>query len=377
MNDNKNIVRKNDEKQLQEGKESQEKKPIIPYKEPITEILSRGENPDPDDTYNPFGIDISGKKDYQHWKWQLTINNPQKYFYDNEKITAILVKKFKTLQFFCKCEEKGSTYHMHIFIVFCSRVRFSTIKNCFPEAHIVACMGDISANVDYIKKTGKWKNNMQKQEQVIEGTYYEWGIQPSDNKGTNPKWAALHDMILMGYTDAQILEINHDYLQIFEKLGGMRTKLLSGKFKEKNRDVEVIYVSGPTGVGKTYNIYNTYGYPNVWRVTDYKNMFDNYSVENVMFFDEFRNSVPLTNMLNYIQGYPLDLPARYHPRTACYTKVYIVSNWELERQYEEEQSNDIRSYEAFIHRISKVIIYTGFNEYKIYNSVEEYFKRDK
>ena len=54
-------------------------------------------------------------------------------------------------------DEQGSCYHTHIFVVFASRVRFSMVKRYFGEAHIEKCKGSVSDNVNYVKKTGRWK----------------------------------------------------------------------------------------------------------------------------------------------------------------------------------------------------------------------------
>lgn len=51
------------------------------------------------------------------------------------------------------------------------------VKRYFPEAHIEACKGSISDNVSYVKKTGKWEQDDDKQEKTIEGTYEEFGSQ--------------------------------------------------------------------------------------------------------------------------------------------------------------------------------------------------------
>ena len=52
-------------------------------------------------------------------------------------------------------------------------------------------------------------------------------------------------------------------------------------------------------------------------------------------------------MLNYLDIYPIKLPARYCNKQACFTKIFIISNWELERQYQELQVTDKESYNAF------------------------------
>ena len=74
-----------------------------------------------------------------------------------------------------------------------------------------------------------------------------------------------------------------------------------------------------------------HGYKNVFRVTNYAHPFDGYRGERVLLFDEFRSSLPLADMLKYLDGYPLMLPCRYADKVACFTEVYIISNIPLEQ----------------------------------------------
>ena len=37
----------------------------------------------------------------------------------------------------------------------------------------------------------------------------------------------------------------------------------------------------------------------------------------------------IDNMLKYLDGHPIELPSRYFNKTACYTRVYIITNIEL------------------------------------------------
>ena len=79
-------------------------------------------------------------------------------------------------------------------------------------------------------------------------------------------------------------------------------------------------------------------------------------------------------MLNLCDIYPLELPARYSNKYACYETVYIVSNWSLEAQYQDAQEYDRPSWLALLRRIHKVKTFFG-NEVITYNSVQEYFDR--
>ena len=113
-------------------------------------------------------------KDTQSNKHLLTINNPKEKGFTHEEIKKILVTNFRTLEYAAMADEQGSCYHTHIFMYFNSRVRFSTVKKHFPEAHIDVAKGTISDNVNYIRKSGKWKDT-EKSETSIPDTFEEYG----------------------------------------------------------------------------------------------------------------------------------------------------------------------------------------------------------
>lgn len=102
-----------------------------------------------------------------------------------------------------------------------------------------------------------------------------------------------------------------------------------------------------------------YGYENVYRVTDYDHPFDSYHGQDVIVFEEFRSSLKIDDMLKYLDGYPLEFPARYMNKQACFTKVYLISNIDLKAQYPNVQKQETRTWEAFIRRIHTVQIFDG------------------
>ena len=309
--------------------------------------------------------------------YQLTINAPLEKGFTHERIIELLRSNFKTLIYFCMADEQGSMFHTHIFVVFSSRVRFSMVKRYFPEAHIEKCRGAVSDNVNYIKKSGKWELDDSKQEKKIEGTFEEYGSQPPDSKGKRSDMSDLYQMILDNMTNAEILATNQDYILQIDKLDKIRTTILTERFKETVRiDLEVTYICGATGTGKTRGVLECNGYANVYRVTDYLHPFDGYTCQPVICFDEFRSSLKLKDMLMYCDIYPIELPSRYTNKFACYNKVYIVSNWSLEKQYSEIQKEDEESWEAFLRRIHKVVYYEDSGRKIEYSSVKDYFSRN-
>lgn len=310
--------------------------------------------------------------------YQLTINSPIEKGYTHQHISDIFRSKFKTLNYLCMADEQGSMFHTHIFVVFTSRVRFTMLKRYFPEAHIEKCRGSVSDNVNYIKKNGKWELDESKQEKKIEGTFEEYGTQPPDSKGKRCDMSELYQMVLDNMSNAEILAQNQDYILQIEKLDKVRTIILTERFKDTVRlDLEVIYVSGATGTGKTRGVLERNGYGNVYRVTDYLHPFDSYSAQPIIAFDEFRSSIKIKDMLLYCDIYPLELPSRYTNKYACYNRVYIISNWPLEKQYWDIQKSDNESWRAFLRRIHKVIVYNSLGNATEYSSVKDYFERDK
>ncbi len=212
------------------------------------------------------------EKDTQSGKYQLTINNPSdKEGCSHDEIKKAFIDNFKTLAFLAMCDEIGGdekTYHTHIFVCFHSRVRFSMIKRYCPMAHIETARGTITDNVNYIKKERKWEGTS-KSETSVKGTYEEFGSRPPDSKGQREDMSELYQMIQDGMTNSEIIAVNQDYILQIDKLDKVRTMLLIEKFKDTVRtDLEVTYISGPTGTGKTREVLENNGYPNVYRVTD-------------------------------------------------------------------------------------------------------------
>lgn len=315
--------------------------------------------------------------DTQSFMYQLTINAPLEKGFTHEHIIELIRGNFKTITYFCMADEQGSMFHTHVYVVFASRVRFSMLKRYFSEAHIEKCRGSVSDNVNYIRKSGKWELDESKQEKKIEGTFEEYGTQPPDSKGKRSDMSDLYQMVLDNMTNAEILATNQDYILQIDKLDKIRTTILTERFKETVRlDLEVVYISGATGTGKTRGVLEQNGYANVYRVTDYAHPFDSYNCQSVIAFDEFRSSLKLKEMLLYCDIYPIELPSRYSNKYACYNKIFIISNWTLEKQYSEVQREDKESWQAFLRRIHKVIHYENIGDIKVYSSVKEYFERD-
>ena len=288
-------------------------------------------------------IDI--KNDRKLRNWVLTINN--------EPMTdEALGNYIQTLSHFKYCvfqREKGEntgTVHIQMYIEFSQPKRMSTIKSFFPRAHIEPRKGTKEDARRYCMK----------EDTRVSGPY-EFG--EFEDTGARSDLSTILKMVNDGASDFDIYKLYPaQYTRIKRHIAEVRTMLAENKYKDKYRELDVTYIYGETGVGKTRGIMEKYGYSNVYRITTYNSgAFDNYNGQDVIIFEEFHGQFDITAMLTYLDGYPLMLPCRYANKPACYTKVYILSNESLSRQYRDKQYQEPQTYNAFLRRINKVYYY--------------------
>ena len=308
-------------------------------------------------------------KNPQGTKWQITINNTADHGFDREYIKSQL-GKLKPVIYWCIADEigeEGQTPHTHIYTVFSSAVRFSTLRNLFkstvePErfvAHLERAVASHKANRDYVAKEGKWADYEGKHGTKIEDSFEEWGEMPIEFSAGNGRCqeSVVLNRITSGASNADILMEFPNYLRAMRDVEYARQTLKADENRDKWRDLEVIYIWGVTGAGKTRYVMDDFGYSNVYSVNNYKHPFDGYTGEEVMLFDEFNSGLRIQDMNNYLGGYPLALPARYSNKQACYSKVFIISNLDLSEQYRGEQLQQPEVWSAFLRRIHKVMYF--------------------
>ena len=297
--------------------------------------------------------------DIQSRKWQITINNPEIKGYTHDVIKEIMSKS-KNILYWCMADEIGGkekTYHTHIYLHFSSAVRFSTIKRKFDGGHFEIAKGSAQQNADYVFKTGKWAGT-DKEETNLEETRFSSGEIPIERQGHRSDLDDLYDMVKSGMSNYDIISDNPSYILQIDKIDKIRQTIVSENYKSVWRFLDVTYIYGPTGIGKSKGVIDIHGYENVYRVCDYLHPFDDYEGQNIIIFEEFRGQIAIDKMLMYLDGHPCKLPCRYANKVACYTQVYIITNISLHSQYKECQRHEYETYKAFLRRINRVWEYT-------------------
>lgn len=317
-------------------------------------------------------------------KWMLTINNPVEHGFNHEYIRNAM-ESFSGCLYWCMCDEVGDeceTLHTHVYAVFKNGVPHTQIDKYFPKMHRDVVKGKSIENRSYIRKEGEKFNKkddgsyeytdsngkLHKGINYIQ-TFEEWGEMPQEHQGKALEADLIIGLVKAGATDQEIInEVPRAYVNL-DRIQRVRSMYRDEQFTDSWRDLTVTYIFGVPGAGKSRSVMDKYGYRNVYRVTDYKHPFDTYDGQDVVVFEDYRSNFKITDILNYLDGYPLLLPCRYFNRQACFTKVYITSNLPLEEQHKKE---DADSKKALYRRIHAVVEYTETDRIE-YDGVNKYF----
>lgn len=244
----------------------------------------------------------------------------------------------------------NETPHIHIALTYSNTKRFINVKQDFPTARI-----------EKPKSTNKDCKVYCTKEKTRIAEPFEIGVFVEERERTDIK--EFHDAIDNGATNAQLkaLDLNLYARYTPEKIERFRQDNLKEKYAFCERDVKITFVYGAPRTGKSTFVTRDLckgDWKNICRVSNYKvGTFENYQAQDVIIFDEFASQIPLTFMNDLLDRFPLPLPARFANRQACYTRVYIISNYALKDLYKDDQMMLGDSYKAFVARIDEVIYF--------------------
>jgi len=232
--------------------------------------------------------------------------------------------------------------HYQIYIENPVSIRFSTLKKKLPNAHIEPRKGSKKEAFDYVTKS----------DTKIGEVFGNGDIDLTNEQGKRNDLLEIISELEQGATLDEIrLKYKSQYFMYQNKIKSYLQAILETRFKNIFRTVTTTYIFGSTGKGKTRYVMDKYGYENVYRITNYTHPFDMYNGQKIVVFEEFRSSLKIEQMLNYLDGYPLTLPARYGDKIACFDTIYIITNIPLASQYTNIQVEQAETYKALLRRI--------------------------
>lgn len=291
-------------------------------------------------------------KNTQGRRWMLTINNPTQ---TDEEMSEYIqgLEHFKYTAFQREKGNKEGTIHFQIFVIFTIGKRFSTIKNYFPTAHIEQANGTNAQCRDYCTKS----------DTRISGPY-EIGDFAEERSRSDIN--GFMQLVEAGASDYELRKL---YPSLFMKEINKLTTLRNVKqvdYSRQERDVEVCYIYGSSGSGKTTFVHKETSNEKVFKVCSFDNSaFSGYSGQETLIIDEFRGQFGLQFMNCLLDSFPMKLRGLGSLVNACFTKVYIISNYKYSDLYQKEKEENVESYNGFCRRLHKIIRFYGKGQFSV------------
>lgn len=252
-------------------------------------------------------------------------------------------------------EPQEPTEHYHLIIQSETQIRFTTLKKMIPYGFIEQQKGTNQQAHDYLlhidpksRKNGKKEYNADIIRHNIQD-FDEWlAITP----GKRVDIDNLKTQIEAGALDYQLAnEDPQTFARYSNFITRYRRALNEDKGKQERESLKVYYFYGDTGTGKSYTARQHSTHKDTFVVTDYKNPWDNYNGQKTLILEEYRNNFTMTQLLTYLDHYPVELPARYQNNYACWTTVFIISNIPPIEQY---PNVDQATKKAFYRRLTEI-----------------------
>lgn len=277
-------------------------------------------------------------------RWILTINNPK----ETDEQMKEYIEGLEHFKYAIFSREKGhqtGTEHFQMFIIFKISKRFNTIKTYFPTAHIEKAKGSNSQCREYCSKS----------DTHISGPY-EIGVFAEERERTDVK--EFMELIRTGASDSILSDLFPSlFLREMNKLDRLRFMQASEKYRYQDRDLEVTYIYGESGVGKTSYVNDLVRGKDCYFLSLYDNSaFTGYVGEDILVMDEFKGRFALQYLNQLLDGSShVRLRGLNFAGCACFTKVYIVSNFHYRDLYKDEQIENGGQYNGFVRRLNNVI----------------------
>ena len=315
--------------------------------------------------------------------WFCVFNNPQKLFGGDIEPEEMVEQ---ALNLWCKDKPQrtcainyeigdNGTPHMHMVLEDPAKTRFTTVQKLFPSIHIERTRGNKEQAEDYINKRGRFE---EKEHTVMVPARYRGEIKAA--KGIRNDLIVIEELIESGKTPSEIMDIS---LQLRKNESLIRKAYFAKRYKETPpfREVKVYWHVGESGSGKSHTqleLIEKYGESNVYIMTDYDSGgFDLYEGQPILFMDEFKGSMKYQALLNYLDGYKIEIHCRYNNTYALWTEVHITSIYPPEEAYnfmvdKDKQERDRIS--QLLRRLDYVVYHWKENgEYKVhYQPASEY-----
>lgn len=264
-------------------------------------------------------------------------------------------------------DEEDNNTHFHIVIKFKTNSRFSTIKSKFPYGHIEPILSTVKKTVQYLVHLNHPEKLAYKWEDIITN-----GGDLSEFKTLSRSQQEVHLQRIIGKIESgeinmQNVELNTP-IDIYSKHTNVINNALKYKMRIqeadiKNKKLHVIYMFGPSRVGKSEFAWNYCKslYPNEdpCLSSNSNDPLQDYKGEKCLIWNDFRDSqFKFTDLLTFIDPYYRSSGnSRYYNKRFLGDVLIFTSTVRLDFLYKgcQDQTEDMKQFRA---RISEYYIFS-------------------
>ncbi len=275
-----------------------------------------------------------GNPSARDWMIRVSRNNPSPDDSDQRReMTPDDVEEcLEKASFFVFQLEEGSKSgyeHFQIFCQFQTATRFSSIRKSFMSRgwsvqYVSPRQFSVSSCLAYCSKeqtrvSGPWTRGEAQLPATDEKTLL------LDTENQLAEGLTTVDDLLLNPETRPAVRRHLNYFRAIEEAS------LRSRWSKTDRQVTTHFLYGPPRTGKTWGLtHDRYSYGDFYSVTDWCHPWDSYAQQRVLILDEFEAQCEFHSLCQILEGYPLELAARYSNTWAAWSDVWIISNAPLE-----------------------------------------------
>lgn len=245
--------------------------------------------------------------------FQLTINKESLIYY--EEIKDYLLNKKDASYFISSIEEnEQENLHIHIYVQFKERTRLPAKK--LHGAHIELCKGDSTSNIYYVEKMKELYNTNNVLDEI------------GESRNINARFSSKKGVLAAELQGVPFDEVSISQYKIWKEVNSDRSYTMKELYKP---DVEVTYIWGKSGEGKSKLVYELIGADNYADRVSFDGSFwdgvDTTHPKDICWYDDFRPSdMKPSEFIKFIDYYKNPMNMKYvRGWKNQYKKIFITS----------------------------------------------------
>lgn len=269
-------------------------------------------------------------------------------------------------------DEEDNNAHFHIVIRFKTNSRFSTIKSKFPYGDIEPIKSTVKKTVQYLVHLNDLSKTQYSWDSVITNCGDLASYKVQDRSQEAVALQSYFDRIES--EDITWLNVRAEVpVQLYAKYKNQLNNALEcvegRRFKGPDRNIEVVFIEGPSGVGKTdYAKYYCEKHGLSCCIGGANDPWQKYRGEDAFVYDDLRDSFyPLHKLLKITDHHTDSLmPCRYEDKQFRGSIIFITSTIPIDHWYYNvvsEQKHQLRRRAAILLKLKDNLIYSfKYNE---------------